>query len=230
MQTRCKKEQKNSRNSAGNRKRERKEGSVSGPSNAFASSVVAPVTLEMFQQFIESHFTVEPMEDGSLNLISAPMSTKREKMKSACSSFEDELLRRKEDLKVTKAAISRIQEKLIDAEEADEVDTVTQAELNRQILIAREHKKQIRRIESNERMKSVKFCTQRVRYVIQKFTDETDKKCENMHYAKLRESRRADWRNNLKVGASRSLSLLNCFFTLLLPHSLSLTARSLFSE
>ena len=100
--------------------------------------------------------------------------------KEAYTTFKNEISRRKEDIKKTKLEISEIQSRLINATEEENIDESAQCDLNRQILIAREHKKQIKEIKSGN--KKI-LLPNKVKYVITKVVDKSD--CEEVSYPNL---------------------------------------------
>ena len=101
-------------------------------------------------------------------------------MKQVICDFNHELEKRKQDLQVTRDDIKRVNDDLIEAIRAGADVESLQKEHLRQMTIAAEHMKQIEKIDTNERKRSIKHCLQRRTYVIQTFDEEAAHACVNV--------------------------------------------------
>ncbi len=98
----------------------------------------------------------------------------------AVGSFNHELYERRKDLKACDVKIDILKEKMIEAIENGDDVTELNKELMFQLTIAAEHRKHIKKIEQSETKRAVKYCKQRVSYVIQRYIEEGDHKCANL--------------------------------------------------
>ena len=98
----------------------------------------------------------------------------------AVGSFDHILHKRREDIEVCKATINDLRDEMATAIEDEEDSTEINRQLVQQVRILAEHRKYIKKIEQNETKRAVKYCKQRVSYVIQRYIEEGDHKCANL--------------------------------------------------
>jgi len=98
----------------------------------------------------------------------------------AHDTFNHVLPKRREDIELCNAKMESLKQDMVRALK----NGVDVAEITRQLVqqasIAAEHEKYIEKIEQNETKRAVKFCKQRVSYVIQRYIEEGDHKCANL--------------------------------------------------
>ncbi len=101
-------------------------------------------------------------------------------MKDVVGEFNHELEKCKQDLEATKKEIRRLNQAIIEAiEVGDDIESL-QKEQVRQMTIAAEHNKHIKKIDTDERKISIKHCLQRRTYVVQAFDEEAGQVCDNV--------------------------------------------------
>jgi len=164
------------------RKREDEDKSLGESPPKIESVIQEQVFMKMFRELLNKNtYKVMKTGDCSLCIVSNDQQTTMvDEAEKACITFENEISRREEDIEMTKLKISEIQSRLINTTEEENIDESEQRDLNRQILIAREHKKQIKEIKSGN--KKI-LLPNKVKYVITKVVDKSD--CEEVSYPNL---------------------------------------------
>jgi hypothetical protein len=98
----------------------------------------------------------------------------------AVGSFNHVLYKRREDIEVCNAKISALKEEMIRAiRNGEDIAEITRQHVQ-QVTILAEHQNHIEKIERNETKRSVKYCKQRVSWVLQRYIEEGDHKCANL--------------------------------------------------
>ena len=98
----------------------------------------------------------------------------------AFDCFNHTLRKRREDLAISESFMIELNKKIICAIQNGEDITEINRQLVQQASIAAEHKKHIENIEQNQTKRTVKYCKQRVSYVIHRYIEEGDHKCANL--------------------------------------------------
>ncbi len=102
-------------------------------------------------------------------------------LKDVIGEFNRELENQKQDLEATRKEMKRLSDAMLEAVEAGSDTDSMNKEHMRQMTIAAEHIKNIKKLDTNERLKmSIKYCLQRRTYVIQIFDEEAGHVCNNV--------------------------------------------------
>eukprot|EP00471_Norrisiella_sphaerica_P002208 CAMPEP_0184493196 /NCGR_PEP_ID=MMETSP0113_2-20130426/25379_1 /TAXON_ID=91329 /ORGANISM="Norrisiella sphaerica, Strain BC52" /LENGTH=300 /DNA_ID=CAMNT_0026878383 /DNA_START=245 /DNA_END=1143 /DNA_ORIENTATION=+ len=123
---------------------------------AVADSNAFPRILELLRFIGRNDFEVKEVEEGRIQLVGERRNSRKEALGSMIAGMDNELEKRKDDLAYCLKAAASIQSQMIECEAEEELDEL-QGELKRQIMIAREHKKWIKMLESGDHARTVRY-------------------------------------------------------------------------